>query len=50
MEKTGVGEGGGDGGGRQGGSSGVLQTFIVLGNYFPVARDVNLYSNYVICN
>ena len=36
--------GGGEAGGRQsGGGGGVLQTFIVLGNYFPIPRTISIF-------
>ena len=48
MEKRGGAEGGdegggGEAGGRQGGGGGVLQTFIVLGNYFPISRTISIF-------
>ena len=50
MEKRGGAEGGdegggGEAGGRQsgGGGGGVLQTFIVLGNYFPIPRTISIF-------
>ena len=49
MEKRGGAEGGDEGGGgeaggrQSGGGGGVLQTFIVLGNYFPIPRTISIF-------